>query len=126
MRDDTDAILDDLLVRWHHYCKPALVGRGFNRRALVVGDYVTSSQYDVENGALDEAIERRIMKDLDFQIAELPALFCIAIHANARALYIGVSVFTNPRLPADRAEREQVVRDARAALLLRVLSAGVM
>jgi hypothetical protein len=126
MTSDTDAILDDLLIRWHSWASPYIPARGFNHRSLVCGDYITSRQYDAENGALDDALEARIMKQLDFEIGELIALYRIALSVQARALSLGWSVFTNPRLPEGKEERAKVIQDARAALLRRVMAAGVM
>ena len=126
MSDDTDAILDDLLSRWHGWRMKYTPARGFNSRALVVGEYVISRQYDDFNGALDDAIEADIMRSLDFQISEMTVVHRAAISANARALHVGARFFSHPYLPADREERNAIVKQARAALIKRALAAGVM
>ena len=52
---DVAVVLDDILARWHRW-QSAHVGRGWNRRALVVGEYLTSRQYDA-GFACDEPAE---------------------------------------------------------------------
>jgi len=125
MRNDSDAILDDILIRWHQW-EPGRVGRGFNDRALVCGEFRVSRQYDDMNGALDLEIEDAIMAQVDFEIEELMHPWRTAIHVLARALTVGCEVFTSPRLPADREEREAIVQQARVQLTQRLLAAGVM
>ena len=124
MVDDSDAILDDLLIRWHQWRQGYRAARGFSSHSLGTGDYVTSRQYDDENGALDQAIEERIMRQVEHEIGELPLLEQCALQTQARALVVGCSVFTSPRLPADREARETLVQQARLALLRRLLAAG--
>lgn len=126
MPDDTDLILDDLLCRWAQWCRPVHVGRGFNRQAVVAGQYRSSRQYDDQNGALDEDIEHQRMVAVDFQIGEMLDPWRTAINANARALVVGCDVFVSPRLPADRVERQAVVHVARGILVDRLQRAGVL
>jgi hypothetical protein len=126
MRNDSDAILDDILIRWHQWPGAGKVGRGFNNRALVCGDYRTSRQYDDSNGALDDDLENRRMSQVDFEVSQMKDPHRAAIYCLARALVIGAQVFNSPRLPADRAERDAIVRQARALLTNRLLASGVM
>jgi hypothetical protein len=123
--DETSAILDDLLCRWHvwQWCN---VGRGFNRRSLVAGDYRGSRQYDDENGALDARLDHLQMQAVEFAVGQMVEPYKAAIYAQARALHLGVSVFTSPRLPADPGERRGIVISARHILVERLQSAGVM
>ena len=124
MVDDSDAILDDLLIRWHTWRQGYTGVRGFSREAAGTGDYVTSRQYDDQNGALDDALEDRIMRAVDYEIGELPLLEQCALQTQARALVVGCAVFTSPRLPVDRTEREALVARARTALYRRLVAAG--
>lgn len=126
MHNDSDAILDDLLIRWHQWRQGYTPSRGFNDRSLVTGDYQISRQYDDANGALDDAIETTVMRQVEFEISELPPLEHIAICVLARALVVGSMVFMSPRLPADRHERDELMRRSRTLLTARLLSAGVM
>jgi len=122
---EIDATLDDLLIRWHQF-SPGRVGRGFNDRTLVAGDYQISRQYDDCNGALDDAIEATILRQVGYEIEQLQPLHRIAIHALARALVVGCEVFMSPRLPEDRDARAALVRVARDELTARLVAAGVM
>lgn len=123
---DDEAILDDLLCRWHQWQQAERVGRGFNRRALVVGDYHVSRQYDDLSGALDADLNGMRMRQVDFEVSEMAPVHRVAIYCLARALSLGCAVFVSPRLPQDRAERERLVLDARYILTCRLLAAGVL
>ena len=120
--DDT---LDGLLSRWHQW-QSAAVTRGWNRQALVVGGYRTSRQYDDQNGALDAHLDSIQMQAVEFAVQQMADPYKAAIYCLARALTVGVSVFTSPRLPVDSMERAVVVSDARGMLTRRLQSAGVM
>lgn len=126
MHNDQAAILDGLLCQWHQWAQSSRDVRGFNRRSLVAGDYRTSRQYDDANGALDDALDERRMRQVDFEVTQLIDPYRSAIYANARALVVGCQVFMHPRLPADREERQRVIADARAMLVRRLVSAGVL
>jgi len=125
VKNEADSILDGLLAAWHQWQRVQPV-RGFGSRALVCGEYVTSRQYDDSNGALDAALEQRTMKSVDFQVSQMVDPFKAAIYANARALAVGCSVWSSPRLPQDAGERQAVVLHARAILARRLQSAGVL
>ena len=118
--------LDDILSRWHHWASRASAARGFAPKSLVVGDYQVSRQYDDANGALDSDLESRTMKTVDFQVQQLNAFWRMAIHAEARNIVAGWECFINPRLPENRVDRRAVIDLARAALVVRLRSAGVM
>lgn len=118
--------LEGLLAEWHQWQQNARVGRGFNNRALVVGEYRVSRQYDDANGALDDDLDEITMKQVDFQVREMAEPYRTAIYCLARALTLGMAVFTSPRLPSDRAQRDAVVAKAREMLTGRLVSAGVM
>lgn len=122
----TAQALDEILCRWHAWQQRDTVGRGYNRRALVCGDYRISRQYDDENGALDDSIESDIMRTVDFQVQQMKDPHRAAIYALARALVVGARVWTSPRLPQDRMERIECVAMARTLLTNRLRSAGVM
>lgn len=117
--------LEDLLVRWHQW-QPPTVGRGWNSRALVCGDYRTSRQYDDANGALDAGLEKIQMQAVEFAVTQMVDPHRTAIYCLARALTVGAKVFTSPRLPPSPAAREIVVAEARGMLIRRLQSAGVL
>ena len=120
-----DATLDDLLSRWHVW-QWSNVGRGFNRKALVAGDYRCSRQYDDQNGALDARIDHIQMQAVEFAVGQMVDPYRAAIYMQARALHLGVAVFTSPRLPSDPQDRAAIVSVARQLLTTRLQSAGVM
>jgi hypothetical protein len=119
-------LLDDLLSRWHHWQQSERVVRGFNRKALVIGDFKISRQYDDANGQLDADLEDRIMRQVDFQVRQMEDPHRAAIYVNARALLLGVMVFTSPRLPSDTQARRQMVLQARCMLAHRLAQHGLM
>lgn len=126
MTDDSAAILDDILCRWHQWASAGSVARGYASRALVCGEFRVSRQYDDMNGALDDELEHTTMKTVDFQVSEMQDPWRSAIHANARALVVGAAVWSSPRLPSDRLERLHVIAEARVQLSERLLVAGVL
>jgi hypothetical protein len=126
MIDDSDAILDDLMCRWHQWGQSARICRGFAPKSLVVGDYRISRQHDDINGALDSDLDASRMKAVDFAVGCMLDPYKAAIYAQARALVSGAAVWTSPRLPADPAERAAIVVLARSMLTVRLRSAGVL
>ena len=128
MQNESDAILDDLLCRWHQWQESRhRYGRGYPSRDITCGElFRISRQYDDGNGALDESIDHEIMRALDFHVGEMPEPWKAAIYANARALVVGAAVWSSPRLPQDRHARAIIVVEARGMLIERLTGAGVM
>lgn len=126
MTNEPEAILDDLLCRWAQWCRPVNVGRGYGRQALVCGQFRTSRQYDDANGALDEDLDHAMLRQVDYEISQIPQPENTALHAEGRRLRTGVDVFVSPRLPVDRMEREALRIRARVWLVKRLYAAGVM
>ena len=125
MRDDTKAILDDLLGRWHSWAK------NFSPVAPPRFDpmfaHATSPRsWDSSDDVLDGQINSKIMAAVDFQVSEMQDPHRTAIYINARNCYTGRSVWNSPRLPADPIERGVILTEARAMLLKRLISAGVV
>lgn len=123
---ESDAALDDLLSRWHHWASRARLVRGYAPRALVCGDFKVSRQYDDSNGALDADMENDTMASVDFHVSEMADPYRTAIHCNARNLSLGLSVWSSPRLPKDRDARAAIVATARGILLKSLTAAGVI
>lgn len=128
MTPKESAILDDILVRWHlwgaSYRKA--VSRGYNGVAAGMESYRASRQRDDENGALDAAIDNRIMAQVDFEVGEMPALEQMAVRCDARSLHLGIAVMVNPRLPSNPEDRAVLLRQARDTLHERLVASGVM
>lgn len=119
-------VLDDILCRWHLWAQSSRLSHGFNRRAVVVGDFKISRQYDDTNGQLDADLDKSEMHAVEFAVTQMVDPYKAAIYAQARALVVGVAVFNSPRLPLDRAERDAVVAEARRQLTVKLKDAGVM
>lgn len=127
MIDESAEILDDILSRWHTWRQGYRPTRGFNDRSTVAGEnYLVSRQYDDTNGALDDALESRTMRNVDHEISELGVMQQIVLAFQARSLSLGCEIWTNPRLPTDPAERDKLLGSARAALSRRLANAGVI
>ena len=126
MTNDTEAILDDLLCRWAQWCRPVNVGRGYGHQALVCGQFRTSRQYDDANGALDEDLDHAMLKQVDYEISQIPQPENTALHAEGRRLVVGVDVYLSPRLPVDPVKRSELTGRARGLLVVRLGNAGVM
>lgn len=118
--------LESVLCRWHQWQQADTVGKGYNRRSLVCGEHMVSRQYDDANGALDDSLEDSTMRTVEFQVSEMRDPHRAAIYCLAQALTIGVAVFTSPRLPRDKAERDAVVVQARRIISARLTTAGVL
>jgi len=126
MLDEQNAILDDLLCKWHQWQQGARVARGFNQSAVGMEGYRTSRQYDDANGALDAHVDDVIMKAVDHEVNELDDPHRTAIYCLARALTLGVMVFRSPRLPLDAAQFDEIIALARRALVARLVRAGII
>lgn len=126
MRDlDQNDQLESLLSAYHHWAKGyipvptcgadpmfrnAKAGRGYDSTAEIIEDEL--------NGKTMEAV--------DFHIGEIKEPHRAALYILARNCYTGRSVWMSPRLPQDPQERGRIIGQARAMLILRLRSAGVM
>ena len=126
LKAERDAVLDDILSRWHHWASKASPCRGYAPRSCGFVQYRASRQYDDQNGALDTDLEADTMATVDFQVREMADPWRSAIYANARNLCLGLTVWSSPRLPADPLARAAVLVEARHSLTQRLLMAGVM
>ena len=125
MRDETKAILDDLLGRWHFWAKSDKLTPQKVVCAMFSGMRSPRS-WDSTDDILDSEVNNKIMKAVDFAVTELQDPHRTAIYINARNCHTGHSVWNSPRLPADPLERGAILTEARAMLLKRLISAGVV
>lgn len=123
--DDTRHILDSILCDWFNWARGYQVVAGHGTSAMFAG-VRSSRQWDAEHDIVDGALHNAQMEAVDFQIGELPPLQRTALGVQARNLHTGHFVWTSARLPADAAERAAILADARAALTVRLVNAGVM
>lgn len=119
--------LDHLLILWHNWQRAGKVARGYNDRTAVAGErYRTSRQHDDWNGKLDEDLDESRCKEVDFHVDSMQDPHRAAIYVLARNLTTGRAVWLSPRLPSDKAERDELVAQARQILTGRLVSAGVI
>lgn len=125
-RDYTQAEhLDSILAEWHHWAKGyspvptcsadpmfrnAKSAKGWDSTAEVVEDELTAAQ----------------MKAVDFHVGEMKDPHRSAIYMHARNCYTGRNVWLSPRLPQDPMERARILGEAKAMIIGKLLSAGVM
>ncbi|MCC6509962.1 MAG: hypothetical protein IT423_12720 [Pirellulaceae bacterium] len=125
MNDDTRELLDDILRRWHNwsagYRAIADVGSSPMFRQAKSGRQY-ESQYEIAEHQIDDDA----MAAVDFHVYELEPMHRTALQINARNLATGRAVWRSERLPADSAERAIVLAGARAALLVRLIDAGIL
>lgn len=125
MIDDTDALLNDLLARWHLWCTSKPPAIGYPSEAAGCRLYRASRQHDSENGALDTDSEAETLAIVDFCIEQVDQPYRTALMFNARNLATGLSVWTSPRLPIADVERAAMVVEARGMLLILLRQGGV-
>jgi len=125
MHNDSDAILDDLLARWHHHCKtyslvPVAGCDPMFRNA------VSPKGWDSTADIADDTVNSAQMKAIDFHVGEMKEPYRAAIYITARNCYTGRSVWISPRLPADKEERDIVILEARNIITRKLMAAGAM
>lgn len=130
MHNDSGAILDDILSRWHSWA------RGFKVVPTCGADPMfrnakSGKSWDSTEDIVDDEIEGKTMEAVDFHVGEMPddpgrGALRSAIYVHARNCYTGRSVWLHPRLPKDPIERGEVLRRAKSDLLGRLSRAGVI
>lgn len=126
MQTENDAILDDILSRWHCWAQHMPSEVGWHQVAQGFDQFRASRQYDDQNGALDALQWASVMEAVDFQVGEMRDPHRTAVHVMARNLYCGVSVWRSPRLPADVGARAKLMAEAREMVRERLIGAGVL
>ena len=125
MNDESRYILDTLLADWHRWA------RGYQH----IGDVGTSPMFnqttsprgwDTVNDIVEHEIDGGRMSAVNFHIFELTPIWCTAIQIQARNLATGKSVWTSARLPTDLQARALLLAEARAALMCKLITAGVV
>ena len=121
-----DDQLDDLLILWHNHMSSLKTADGYDRKSSVAGDYKISRQWDDQNGALDAELDLRKVGAVQYAVEQLVDPYRAAIYCLARGLMCGLMAWSSPRLPADDAAREVVLRSARDQMIFRLSRAGVI
>lgn len=120
--------LDDLLSRLHNQFmgRAATVSRGYASFSPAAGRYLVSRQYDDDNGALYDDEEAERLDLVEHAILQIPEPGRSALFAQARALCLGTTAFSSPRLPADPQQRARILLEAREQLAQALLEAGIL
>lgn len=125
MMNDSAAILDDLLSRWHSHCR-AYKANQQTPRDPMFRDTKSGRGWDSTDEIIEDEIHGSMMEAIDFQVSEMQDPHRAAIYALARNLSTGRSVWLSPRLPQDPLERATVVAEARNILTRKLMACGVM
>lgn len=123
--NDSHYILDDLLSRWHSYCR-AYRANQQTPRDPVFRDTKSGRGWDSTDEIIEDEINGSMMEAIDFQVSEMKDPHRAAIYALARNLSTGRSVWLSPRLPKDPLARATVVAEARNQITKRLMAVGVM
>lgn len=126
MRNDLQDVLSGLLADWHQWSRHTAQRSGLPGRAAGFGQSRSNSQFDWENGLEAEMVDRRIMEGFDAAIQRVPQPWLTALQFEARNLVTGYNVWTSPRLPVNREERDVLILEARNRLLKELARDGVL
>jgi hypothetical protein len=133
MHNDSDAILDDLLSRWHHWQKEKPLNGVDRLDDPAFRDTSTRSGWDSADDIVDGHLNAVTMCAIDFHVSGdgrgqggMEEPYRAAIYVLARNCYTGAKVWLSPRLPKDPIERGVVIMEARNILTRRLIAAGVM
>jgi hypothetical protein len=119
MKNDTLAIIDDLLLSWHRWADKWSPCAGHGSCAMFTG-VKSSRQFDSEGDVADASLHNTQMKAVDFQISEMQEVYRTALQIAARNLSTGAAVWRSPRLPEDAQERGEIVMAAKVELVSRL------
>lgn len=115
MKRDLDA-LDELLRAWHLHEVRTPPETGWYVESPSCKQYRASRQYDAENGALDDDMRARMLREVGYVIERMADPWRAAIYAHARNLATGQAVWVSPRLPQDATARAVILGEARVRL----------
>lgn len=127
MKNDIDAIVDDLLSRWHSWRSGYTHERGYRGRDATSRDAQSQwTFHDRTNGVYDDHIEAEIMRGVDRaveRIPDQPEPLHLVILIEARNLWSGAAVWNSIRLPLG--EELDILRiRARSRLLIELQREG--
>lgn len=126
MNNDIQDVLSGLLADWHTWSRHTAHRSGYPGKAACFGQSRSNSQYDWQNGHESAAVDRMVMQGFDAAIQRIPQPWLTALQFEARNLAVRHQVWTSPRLPANREEREVLILEARNKLLKELAKDGVL
>lgn len=129
MRNDIDAIVDDLLSSWHQWKSGYQHTRGHAGASATCKNFNAPTHWDWQNGAADDHADLMRMRAVDQAVDKVPndpQPWNTMLQFEARTLCVGFSVFRSPRLPADPEEFEVLRLEARNMLLVLLQRSGMI
>ena len=126
MCDERRYILDSLLADWHQWSTHTAQRSGLPGKAAGFGQSRSNSQYDWANNIESDRVDRLIMEGFDASIQRIEQPWLTALQFVARNLAVRYQVWSSPRLPSNRAEREALIVEARNRLLKELARDGVL
>ena len=133
MRNDLHDVLSGLLADWHEWSTHTAQRSGLPGKAAGFGQSRSNSQYDWANNIESDRVDRLIMEGFDAAAERIRrwdvlnnTVYYTALQFEARNLAVRYQVWSSPRLPKDRAEREALISVARRNLLRELARDGVL
>ena len=131
MIDETQSLIDGLLIQWHEWARKYQIVSGYGKSPMFQ-DAPSSRQWDSEHDVLDHDVGSHTVRAVEFAIngsdkgeGAMIEVYRIALRTQARNLSTGYSVWKSPRLPNDLESRAQVLGLARAELIIRLGKVGI-
>lgn len=133
MQNDMQDVLSGLLADWHIWSHHTAARSGLPGKAAGFGQSRSNSQYDWQNNIESDRVDQLIMQGFDASAERIRlrdvddgSVFYVALCFEARNLAVRYQVWSSPRLPADRADREVLILEARNKLLKELARDGVL
>lgn len=123
MMNEADNLIDSLLQDWHNASKH----EGLTPDVTVCPTFSKAPNYrgeQFEYEIADDSIESIQLAALQKCMDELSPEHRTALQFEARNLNARVKVWRSVRLPADKWQREDLIREARAELMRRLAADG--
>lgn len=129
MPSDLDAIVNDLLARWHRWRTTYQHTRGYPASDATCRGFSAPNHWDWLNGAADERADELLVQAVDNAVDRVPNTpqpWNLALQFEARNLASRAKVWTSPRLPRDAGELQVLRLEARNRLLIELQRSGVL
>lgn len=125
MKRDTTDILNDLLQDWHNASKsePLVAER---TECVTFAHHASNRGAMFEHEIAEDSLESTRLAAIQFHVDQLSPEHRTALQFEARNLNARVKVWRSVRLPADPAERDNLVMAAKAELMRRLLADGMV
>lgn len=117
MTNDTQLLLNDLLIAWHCYCRGYKWVIGYKSTAAGFSNVISSRQWESTHDVLDKYVDSTRLQTVDFHISGMEPDYRTSLQIQARNLATGANVWTSARLPKDDLARIELLCKARALLI---------